>query len=98
VGALPEATQLYCGHEYTVANARFALTVDPDNTALQARAKSVEALRADGKPTLPTTVGEERATNPFLRASDPSIRKHLGMPDATDAAVFAEVRERKNRA
>jgi len=98
VGALPEATELYCGHEYTVANARFALTVDPDNTALQARAKSVEALRADGKPTLPTTVGEERATNPFLRASDPSIRKHLGMPDATDAAVFAEVRERKNRA
>ena len=98
VSALPEQTALYCGHEYTVANARFALTVDPGNDALKARAKHVEALRADGKPTLPTSVGEERATNPFLRAADPAIREHLGMTDATDSAVFAEIRERKNRA
>jgi hydroxyacylglutathione hydrolase len=95
--ALPKDTQVYCGHEYTLANARFSLTVDPQNPALQARAKEVEALRAQGKPTLPTTIALELATNPFLRAADPAIRKHLGMENATDAEVFTEIRERKNR-
>jgi hydroxyacylglutathione hydrolase len=95
--ALPKETQVYCGHEYTLANARFSLTIDPQNPALQARAKEVEALRAQGKPTLPTTIALELATNPFLRAADPAIRKHLGMENATDAEVFTEIRERKNR-
>lgn len=94
---LPEETVIYCGHEYTHSNARFALTVDPDNEALQARAAEIEALRADGKPTLPTTMAQELKTNPFLRASDPAIRAHLGMEDATDAQVFAEIRARKDK-
>lgn len=96
LAALPGATKVYCGHEYTLSNARFALSVDPDNPALQARASAVEALRARDRPTLPTTIAEELATNPFLRAADPGIRRHLGMEDATDAAVFAELRRRKD--
>lgn len=93
---LPPETAVYCGHEYTLSNARFAVTVDPDNAALAARAKQIEALRADGKPTLPTTIGEELATNPFLRWADGSIRSHLGMESASDAEVFAEIRKRKD--
>lgn len=94
--ALPLQTRIYCGHEYTLANARFALTIDPNNAALKARAEKIEALRADGKPTLPTTLGEELATNPFLRWDDPGIRQHLGLEHATDAEVFAEIRKRKD--
>jgi hydroxyacylglutathione hydrolase len=97
VARLPPATRLYCGHEYTVANARFALTVDPDNAALQKRAREVEALRAAGKPTLPTRLDVELETNPFLRAASPAIRKRLGMEKAADWQVFGELRERKNR-
>ena len=93
---LPPETVVYCGHEYTLANARFALTIDPDNKVLQMRTQKIEALRADGKPTLPTTIGEELATNPFLRWGDPSIRKHLGMETASSAEVFAEIRKRKD--
>ncbi len=96
LAALPPETAVYCGHEYTLSNARFALTVDPGNEALQARAKKIEALRAEGKSTLPTTIGEELATNPFLRWADPAIRKHLGMEKASDAEVFAEIRKRKD--
>lgn len=70
LAALPPETLVCCGHEYTQSNARFALTVEPDNAALQARAKQVDALRAEGKATVPTTIGEELATNPFLRAKD----------------------------
>ncbi|MEL6299299.1 MAG: hydroxyacylglutathione hydrolase [Pseudomonadota bacterium] len=98
VAGLPPETALYCGHEYTVANAEFALTVDPDNQALKTRADDVRKLRAGGKPTLPTRVDVERETNPFLRAADPAIRAHLGMQTASDTEVFAEIRERKNRA
>jgi len=93
---VPEATAIYCGHEYTLANAKFAITVDPDNAALRDRLKDVETLRAAGKPTLPTTMGLEKATNPFLRADDGGIRAHLGMAGADDAAVFAEIRTRKD--
>ncbi len=95
--ALPDQTIVYCGHEYTLANARFAVTVDPDNLSLTARARDVEALREAGRPTLPTTIGEEKVTNPFLRPDDPAIRAHLGMQDASDAEVFAEIRRRKDR-
>lgn len=68
LAALPDDCQVYCGHEYTASNARFALTVDPDNAELRARAAEVEALRARGDATVPTTIGLERATNPFIRA------------------------------
>lgn len=67
---LDDATKIYCGHEYTQSNARFALSVDPDNAALSARAAEVDRLRAAGEPTVPTTIAAERATNPFLRAKN----------------------------
>lgn len=94
---LPPDTVVYCGHEYTLANARFALTVDPDNALLVERAAKVEALRAASKPTLPTTIAEELATNPFLRPGDQAIRRTLGMATQSDAEVFAEIRRRKDR-
>ncbi|MAS12151.1 MAG: hydroxyacylglutathione hydrolase [Nitratireductor sp.] len=96
LAALPLETVVYCGHEYTEANARFALTVDPTNSALKERAKEISRLRSEGKPTLPTTMGKEMATNPFLRWHDPVIRRNLGMEDASDEAVFAEIRKRKD--
>lgn len=96
LAALPPQTAVYCGHEYTLSNARFALSVDAGNVALQERAKAIEALRAEGKPTLPTTIGEELETNPFLRWSNAEIRQNLNMETATDDAVFAEIRKRKD--
>ena len=94
---LPDDAMVYCAHEYTQSNARFALSVDPDNPALQARAGEVDRLRAAGTPTVPSTLGAERAANPFLRPHDPAIRRRLGMKDADDVAVFAELRHRKDR-
>lgn len=94
--ALPLDTRIFCGHEYTQNNARFALTVDPTNAALKARAAEIDALRAEGKPTLPTTLSVEMATNPFLRWHDPAIRRNLGMEKASDEEVFAEIRKRKD--
>lgn len=96
LATLPERTRVYCGHEYTLSNARFALSVDPHNRALRDRAEKVEALRAQGKVTLPTTIGEELATNPFLRWHDPAIRRTIGMEGAADVDVFAEIRRRKD--
>ena len=93
---LPEDTTVYCGHEYTLANAKFALTVDPNNFALVERVAEIEVLRAQDKPTLPTTMALELATNPFLRPDDAAIRAHLGMMDASDEAVFTEIRHRKD--
>lgn len=93
---LPRETQVYCGHEYTLSNAKFALTVDPTNQALVTRAKKIEALRAEGKATLPTTIGEELETNPFLRWNDQAIRANLNMQNAADWEVFAEIRKRKD--
>jgi len=97
VRALPDDTQVYCGHEYTLANGKFALTVDPDNAALKARVAEVEKLRADGKMTLPTTIGAEKAANPFLRADDPGLMKKLGMANAKPVDVFTEIRKRKDK-
>lgn len=94
---LPDSTTVYCAHEYTQANARFALSVDPDNEALQARAAEIGALRAQGKASVPTTIGVERQTNPFLRPDDPAIRRTLGLVEASDTEVFAEIRSRKDR-
>lgn len=95
---LPPETQVYCGHEYTLANARFALTIEPDNETLRNRADDVRSLRAANQPTLPTTIAEELATNPFLRADEPAIRKRLGLEDVPVWQVFAEIRKRKNQA
>lgn len=97
LAALPGETQVYCGHEYTASNARFALTIEPENTALQARAKEVEKTLAAGSFTLPTRIADELATNPFLRPQSSAIRKRLGMEAAPDWQVFGEIRERKNR-
>ena len=93
---LPGDTVIYSGHEYTQANARFALSVDPGNSALQARAAEIDELRAKGKPTVPTTIARELETNPFLRPGNAAIRTHLAMPNASDAEVFAEIRRRKD--
>jgi hydroxyacylglutathione hydrolase len=95
--AMPRDTAIHCGHEYTLSNARFALTIEPDNVALVARLAEVEALRAKGLATLPTTIGRELDTNPFLRAADKGIRTRLAMAEAADWQVFGEIRERKNR-
>lgn len=94
---LPEDTIVYCGHEYTLANARFAVSVDPDNRLLAERLAKVEAQRREGQATLPTTIGEELTTNPFLRWNDAGIRKTLGMEAATPEVVFAELRKRKDK-
>lgn len=93
---MPDDTVVYCGHEYTAANARFALTIEPGNEELQLRAKEIERLRAAGKPTVPTTLGAERRTNPFLRVDEPAIRALLGMETAGAAEVFGEIRRRKD--
>lgn len=98
LAALPGNTQIYCGHEYTLANARFALTIEPENAALVARAAEIEKLRKSGHATLPTRIDVELATNPFLRVNSPHIRKRLGLESAADWQVFAEVRNRKNKA
>jgi hydroxyacylglutathione hydrolase len=93
---LPGDTTICSGHEYTASNAKFALTVDPQNDALISRAKAVEDARAKGQPTVPSQLSTELQTNPFLRPADPGIRANLGMPDASDSDVFAEIRKRKD--
>jgi hydroxyacylglutathione hydrolase len=96
LAVLPDETAVYFGHEYTLSNARFALTIDPDNERLKSRAAEIEALRAEGKFTIPTTLAMEKETNPFLRAGDPAIRRNLLMESRTNEEVFAEIRKRKD--
>jgi len=96
LAALPDETAVYFGHEYTLSNARFAISIDPDNARLKTRLAEIEALRADGKFTAPTTIGLEKETNPFLRAADPGIRRNLLMEGRSDEEVFAEIRKRKD--
>ncbi len=93
---LPNETIVYCAHEYTLANAEFAVTIDPDNQLLLRRVAEIRRLRSGDKPTVPSTLDEEFNTNPFLRPNDPQIRKQLGMMSATDAEVFKEIRLRKD--
>jgi hydroxyacylglutathione hydrolase len=93
---LPDDTSLYCGHEYTDANIRFALTIEPENRALQARAAEVKRQLAAGQPTLPSLMGEEKRANVFLRADDPAVAAAVGLAGEPAAQVFAEVRKRKN--
>jgi hydroxyacylglutathione hydrolase len=94
---LPDETRIYCGHEYTESNGRFALTLEPSNQALQARFAEVKATRAKGRPTVPATMGFEKQTNPFLRPDNAEIRKSLGMEKAGTVAAFGEIRARKDR-
>lgn len=99
--ALPDDTKLYCGHEYTLANIGFARAVEPGNSALERRQERDRRLREAGRPTLPSTLGEEKATNPFLRCGEPAViesaNKYLGARVADPVRVFAAIREWKNR-
>ena len=100
IAGLPDDTEVYCAHEYTLANARFALAVDPDNASLRARVAAVRALRAAGRPSIPARLGEERRCNPFMRCDDPVVagaaRAHAGTPLGSRTEVFAALREWKN--
>lgn len=96
LAALPDETAVYFGHEYTLSNARFALTIDPDNERLKTRVAEIEEIRAAGGFTIPTMLGLEKETNPFLRVADPAIRRNLLMESRTNEEVFAEIRKRKD--
>jgi hydroxyacylglutathione hydrolase len=93
---LPTDTQVFSGHEYTLSNARFALSVDPGNTALKAQAQTAEAKRARNEPTIPSALRDEIAANPFLRADDPAMAEMMGVDGADPGAVFTELRARKS--
>ena len=95
--ALPDTTRIYCGHEYTQSNARFALTVDGANPVLQAYAEDVDDARESGAATIPAQLGREKLANPFLRADKPDLQAAIGMAGADPVAVFAEIRGRKDR-
>lgn len=95
--ALPDDTRIYCGHEYTAGNAKFALTIEPDNRDLIDRAERIAATRARGEPTIPALLGDEKRTNPFLRADLPELQAAIGLPGASTVTAFAEVRGRKDR-
>ena len=93
---LPPETTIFCGHEYTEANGDFCLSIEPDNELLKQRVGEVKEKRANGEPTIPTTILEELATNTFIRANNADVKAALGMPNATDAEAFAEIRTRKD--
>jgi len=94
--ALPDDTLVYCAHEYTEANARFARTVERNNKDLLARIDVIKETRRRNLPTVPSTMGMERKTNPFLRADQDSVKAAVGLPGADAAAVFTEIRRRKD--
>ncbi len=100
LAALPDATRVYCGHEYTEKNLRFAQELEPENAAISAKLARVRAQRAKGEPTVPSTIAEEKATNPFLRSQVPELQKSVRarFPDLPDdpVAVFAKTRELKD--
>jgi hydroxyacylglutathione hydrolase len=95
--ALPDTTRIFCGHEYTAANIRFAKTIEPTNVFLAEREREVAELIAAQKPTVPSYLGEERAANPFLRADAPEVAQAVGLVGHPAWEVFAEIRERKNK-
>jgi hydroxyacylglutathione hydrolase len=94
---LPDDTRIYCGHEYTAANIKFALTIEPHNKALLAREAQAKKQLAQGEPTIPVTIGDEKLANPFLRADVPEVAAGIGMAGKPSAEVFAEIRARKNK-
>jgi hydroxyacylglutathione hydrolase len=97
LAALPPETLICSGHEYTASNLRFARTLEPDNPALISRQEHAAVLRGQGRPTVPVSLQVERDTNPFLRARLPALKIAVGLPDAEDVTVFAEIRARKDR-
>jgi hydroxyacylglutathione hydrolase len=94
---LPNETEIYCGHEYTAANLKFALSIDAHNPVLEARAAQVQQLIEEGAPTIPVTIGDEKLANPFLRADVPDLAVDVGMAGKPPEQVFAVIREKKNR-
>jgi hydroxyacylglutathione hydrolase len=96
IAALPDDTPVYPGHDYTEENYEFALTIEPNNEVVKKCLQEIKKWRKQGKPIVPSNIGQERATNVFLRADDPEIKSALDMPNATSAEVFAELRRRKN--
>ena len=101
LAALPHTTQVYCGHEYTEKNLRFALTLEPNNQALKSKYEWARNLRAEGKYTIPSTIGDEKQFNPFLRTDSPELRASLKKlaPSLADdkVAIFAKARELKDK-
>jgi hydroxyacylglutathione hydrolase len=95
--ALPDDTLIYCGHEYTLNNLQFALSIEPHNQAVQKRLEEAQASVAEGRPTVPTTLALEKATNPFLRVQDPPLQKALGTKERDPAAIFAQIRTLKDK-
>jgi hydroxyacylglutathione hydrolase len=95
--ALPDDTRMFCGHEYTAANIRFAKTIEPQNALLLEREQEVTKLVAAKTMTIPTLMGEEKAANPFLRADVAEVAKSVGLAGMPAWQVFAEIRERKNK-
>jgi hydroxyacylglutathione hydrolase len=89
---LPDATRIYCAHEYSLENGQFALTLEPENDALRRRMTKVQRLSAAHRPTVPATLAEERATNPFLRATSPELQRSLHLIGAEPVQVFAKIR------
>ena len=94
---LPDETLICSGHEYTANNAKFALTIEPQNPELILRCEAIATARAANQPTVPSLLSLERATNPFLRAHLPQVKSLMNMADSSDAEVFAEIRSRKDR-
>ena len=94
---LPDDTEIYCGHEYTASNIKFALTIEPDNSVLKARDAEAREQIAGKQPTIPTTMGDEKLANPFLRADRPDVAAGIGMAGQPAADVFTEIRARKNK-
>jgi hydroxyacylglutathione hydrolase len=97
LASLPDDARVYSGHDYTIANARFALAAEPDNAGVKARAAEAERAKAEGRFLIPSTIGEEKATNPFLRAGEPALARSVGREGADPATVFQALREWKNR-
>jgi len=93
---LPDETRVYCAHEYTETNAAFAITIDPENAALQSRLKEIKGLRSKGLPTVPSTIALEKATNPFMRPEETGVQKAVGLVGSDTVEVFAEIRHRKD--
>lgn len=97
LAALPDETRIFSGHDYLDGNLRFAATIEPGNPAIAPRIREVARMRREGRPVMPWTLAEEKATNPFLRASLPEVKAAIGMKDASDVEAFAEIRARKDR-
>lgn len=96
IRALPDATNVYCAHEYTQSNAKFAVSVDPGNAELRARVAAVDRQRAAGEATVPSLLGLEKRTNPFLRADDRDLARRIGLPSAAPAEIFGALRAAKD--